>query len=95
MKNAFPRFNIMQAKIDRLNSVVQENITNARVVKSFVREDYEKEKFYDVNDDLRKNSLRAFSLVILTMPIMTIAMNITTIAIVWFGGKQVLAELCR
>lgn len=91
MKNAFPRFNIMQTKIDRLNSVVQENITNARVVKSFVREDYEKEKFYDVNDDLRKNSLRAFSLVILTMPIMTIAMNITTIAIVWFGGKQVLA----
>lgn len=91
MKNAFPRFNIMQTKIDRLNSVVQENITNARVVKSFVREDYEKEKFYYVNDDLRKNSLRAFSLVILTMPIMTIAMNITTIAIVWFGGKQVLA----
>lgn len=91
MKNAFPRFNTMQTKIDRLNSVVQENITNARVVKSFVREDYEKEKFYDVNDDLRKNSLRAFSLVILTMPIMTIAMNITTIAIVWFGGKQVLA----
>lgn len=90
MKNAFPRFNIMQTKIDRLNSVVQENITNARVVKSFVREDYEKEKFYSVNDDLRKNSLRAFSLVILTMPIMTIAMNITTIAIVWFGGKQVL-----
>ena len=53
MKNAFPRFNIMQTKIDRLNSVVQENITNARVVKSFVREDYDKEKFYDVNDDLR------------------------------------------
>lgn len=91
MKNAFPRFNIMQTKIDRLNSVVQENITNARVVKSFVREDYEKNKFYGVNDDLRKNSMRAFSLVILTQPIMTIAMNITTIAIVWFGGKQVLA----
>lgn len=91
MKNAFPRFNIMQNKIDRLNSVVQENITNSRVVKSFVREDYEKDKFYGVNDDLRKNSLRALSIVILTMPIMTIAMNITTIAIVWFGGKQVLA----
>ncbi len=91
MKNAFPRFDKMQDKIDRLNSVVQENITNARVVKSFVREKYEINKFGEVNDDLRNTSINAFSLVIMTWPIMTLAMNITTIAVVWFGGNQILA----
>lgn len=91
MKSAFPKFNIMQKKIDRLNSVVQENITNARVVKSFVREDFEIDKFYEANEDLRKKSMSALKLVILIMPIMTIAMNVTTIAIVWFGGNQILS----
>lgn len=91
MKNAFPRFDKMQNRIDSLNSVVQENITNARVVKSFVREDYEKKKFGDSNENLKQSSLHAMTLVILTMPVMTLAMNITTIAIVWFGGNQILA----
>lgn len=93
MRSAFPKFNIMQKKIDRLNSVVQENITNARVVKSFVREDFEKEKFYDANEDLRKKSMEALKLVVLIMPVMTIAMNLTTIAIVWFGGNQILSGI--
>lgn len=91
MKSAFPRFNTMQKKIDRLNSVVQENITNARVVKSFVREDFEIDKFYQSNEDLRKKSMDALRLVILIMPVMTVAMNLTTIAIVWFGGNQILS----
>ncbi len=91
MKNAFPRFNIMQKKIDRVNSVVQENVTNSRVVKSFVREEYEKEKFDVANTELKNNTLNAIKLVILTQPVMTIAMNITTIAVVWLGGNQILA----
>lgn len=90
MKNGFPRFKIMQSKIDKLNCVVQENITNARVVKSFVREDREIEKFEDANSDLKDNTLKALSVVIFTMPVMTLAMNITTLAIVWFGGNQIL-----
>lgn len=90
MGKGFPRFKIMQTKIDRLNSVVQENITNARVVKSFVREEREIEKFEDANSDLKDNTLRALKIVIFTMPVMTLAMNITTIAIVWFGGNQIL-----
>lgn len=90
MKNGFPRFKIMQTKIDRLNSVVQENITNARVVKSFVREEKEIEKFKDANDDLKNSTLRAMNVVIFTMPVMTLAMNVTTLLIVWFGGKQIL-----
>ena len=90
MGKGFPRFKIMQTKIDRLNSVVQENITNSRVVKSFVREEREIEKFEDANSDLKDNTLRALKIVIFTMPVMTLAMNITTIAIVWFGGNQIL-----
>ncbi|MGN0505815.1 MAG: ABC transporter ATP-binding protein [Lachnospiraceae bacterium] len=90
MKIAFPRFNVMQKKLDRLNSSVQENLTNIRVVKSFVREETEIERFGEANRDLRDSSLNAFKLVIMTMPIMTIAMNVTTLAVVWFGGQQIL-----
>ena len=90
MKTAFPRFNIMQKKIDNVNSVVQENITNARVVKSFVRESHEVGKFDAANSDLKDNSMSAFKIVILTQPVMTLAMNITTILVVWLGGKQIL-----
>lgn len=90
MKTAFPRFNVMQKKLDRLNSSVQENLTNIRVVKSFVREETEKERFGEANRDLRDSSLNAFKIVIMTMPIMTIAMNVTTLAVVWFGGRQIL-----
>lgn len=90
MKTAFPRFNIMQKKIDNVNSVVQENITNVRVVKSFVRESHEVGKFDAANSDLKDNSMSAFKIVILTQPVMTLAMNITTILVVWLGGKQIL-----
>lgn len=90
MKAAFPKFGNMQKKLDRLNSNVQENLTNIRVVKSFVRETTEMERFGEANRDLRDASLDAFKLVIMTMPIMTIAMNVTTLAVVWFGGRQIL-----
>ncbi len=90
MKTAFPRFQTMQKKLDRLNTSVQENLTNIRVVKSFVREKEETEKFGEANEDLRATSMSAFKVVILTMPIMTVAMNITTLAVVWFAGRQIL-----
>lgn len=90
MRTAFPRFDVMQAKIDGLNSRIQENITNQRVVKSFVRDDFEKETFDRASSDLKDKTLRAMRVVILTMPIMTLAMNITVMAVVWFGGKQIL-----
>ena len=91
IRNAFPKFNIMQTKIDSLNSRIQENITNIRVVKSFVRDDFEKETFNKANEDLKDKSLSAMKIIILTMPIMTLAMNITTMAVVWFGGRQIIA----
>ncbi len=90
MKIAFPRFMTMQKKIDALNTGIQENLTNVRVIKSFVREDYEKKRFEDKTEDLKSRSLEALRMVVLTMPIMTLAMNITTLAVVWFGGQQVM-----
>lgn len=90
MKTAFPRFDVMQKKIDALNSRIQENITNQRVVKSFVRDDFEKQTFDEASNDLKDKTLRAMKVVIATMPVMTLAMNITIMAVVWFGGKQIL-----
>lgn len=91
LKTAFPRFTVMQKKIDRLNSGIQEALTNVRVIKSFVREDFEKKKFTDMNEDLKESSLNAMKVVITTMPVMTLAMNITTLAVVWYGGNIIIA----
>ncbi len=90
MKTAFPRFDVMQKKIDAMNSRIQENITNQRVVKSFVRDDFEKQTFDQASNELKEKTLRAMKVVIATIPVMTLAMNVTTIAVVWFGGKQIL-----
>ena len=90
LKTAFPRFGIMQKKLDSLNSGIQENITNVRVIKSFVRQDFETEKFVAANDDLMNSTLKALKIVITTMPVMTLAMNLTTLAVVWLGGNFVI-----
>lgn len=86
----FPRFGKMQEKIDRLNSSIQENLTNVRVIKSFVREDYQNERFREANTDLKDASMSAFKVVIFQMPLMSLIMNITTLAVVWFGGRQIM-----
>ena len=91
LKTAFPRFGEMQRKLDRLNSGIQESLTNVRVVKSFVREDHEIEKFSRLNRDLKESSLRALRIVITTMPVMMFAMNVTTLAVVWYGGNIIIA----
>ncbi len=87
---AFPRFEIMQKKIDALNSRIQEALVGIRIIKSFVRDDFEEAKFAQSNTELKEAGLRAFRIVIFNMPIMMLAMNVTTLAVVWFGGRQVL-----
>lgn len=91
LRTAFPRFTAMQKKLDRLNSGIQEALTNVRVIKSFVRGEYEEEKFKDMNQDLKESSLNAMKVVITTMPVMMLAMNITTLAVVWYGGNIIIA----
>ena len=87
---AFPRFKKRQDKLDALNSAVQENITNVRVVKSFVRERDENEKFYKANGDLKDAALRAMRIVIQMQPVTTLFMYATVIAVAWFGHGLVL-----
>ncbi len=90
IKIAFPKFKIMQKKLDALNSNIQEMLTNVRVIKSFVRGDYEEKKFAASNEDLKQTGLGAFKTIIIVMPLMMLMMNGTTLAVVWFGGRQII-----
>ena len=85
----FSKFAKVQEKIDGLNNTVQESITNVRVVKSFVREKQETEKFKAANNDLRTTGTNAVKIMITLSPVMTLFMNVTIIAVLWFGGHMV------
>ncbi|MGI6727284.1 MAG: ABC transporter ATP-binding protein [Anaerovoracaceae bacterium] len=90
MSKAFPRFQEMLKKYDRLNSVVQENLTAIRVVKAYVREDFEYEKFEVATDQLRNTQKRAEKLVVVTMPLLQFVMYACMISISWFGGNMII-----
>ena len=90
IRKAFPRFQAMQGKIDALNSTIDESLTNVRVVKSFVREDHERGKFAEANGNLKEAGLRAIKLMIFISPLMMLFMNFTTLAVLYFGGNQVI-----
>ena len=86
-----PLFKALQEKTDALNLVVQENLNGIRVVKSFVREEGETEKFREKNQTLKAVSLRAFGTVVMNMPLMMLIVYGTLIAVLWFGGNMVFA----
>ncbi len=86
----FPRFQVMLAKYDALNARVQENLTAIRVVKAFVREDYEIEKFDTSADDVRDTMVRAEKLLVWNGPVMQFCMYGCMIAISWFGGRLII-----
>ena len=90
IRKGFGRFTIMQGKIDALNNGIQENLTNIRVVKSFVREDFEQEKFDRANGELKQAGLSALHIMVSMMPLMMLIMNVTSVIIVWLGGKEVI-----
>ena len=89
IRHSFPLFRIMQKKLDTLNSTIQENLTNIRVVKSFVREEFETEKFSNANQDLKGSGIRAMSVMIMMMPLMMLFMNLSTVVVLWLGGPMV------
>jgi ATP-binding cassette, subfamily B, multidrug efflux pump len=89
MKKGLPLFTKVQVKLDRVNQVVQENLSAMRVVKAFVREKKEKKRFHTANKDLRDMNVKAFKLMVITMPIMMLCVNLSVVAILWFGGIQV------
>ncbi len=91
MANAFPNFQKMLTKYDSMNASVQENLVAIRVVKAFVRKDYENEKFEDAASTLREAQLKAEKVIIFVMPIMMFTMYACTILIAWFGGNFIIA----
>lgn len=84
-----PLYGVMQGAIDLVNRIIQENLTAVRVVKSYVRGDYEIEKFEEVNTNLQTTAERAFRLAALNMPAMQFVMYSTILCILWFGGRLV------
>ena len=89
IRKAFPLFRKVQSKIDNLNTVLQENFSGIRVVKAFVRTDFEEYRFGNENDELMDITIKATRLIALIIPIMMFLLNITVVAIIWFGGLQV------
>lgn len=89
LKFGFPMFQKMQKRIDAINSVVQENLIGIRVVKAFVREDHEKEKFKKANDALTAQGAKAAGVIITTMPIMMLLFNFAMVAVMYFGGIEI------
>ncbi len=87
-----PRFAKMQTKIDGLNSTVQENITNVRVVKSFTREGFESDKFKKANSELKGAGMSAMKNMIFMSPVQTLFMYITTGLVIWFGSQLVISN---
>ena len=90
IRAASPRYTQMQEQLDALNIDIRETITNERVIKSFVREDYHKEKFAGVNHALMEKSTRALKMMLLLQPISALAINVTTLAVVWVAGRQIM-----
>lgn len=88
LRAAMPKFKLVQEKLDQVNTVMRECLAGIRVVKAFVRNEYEVEKFSKVNTDYKETTISAFKIMMLMMPMMMILVNATIIAILWFGGLQ-------
>ncbi|MCT8975208.1 ABC transporter ATP-binding protein/permease [Clostridium sp. CX1] len=84
-----PLFKVMQVKLDKLNAVVRENLTGIRVIRAFNRNEYEKERFKEANGDLTNIAIKVNKIMAFMMPAMMLIMNLTTVAIIWFGGKLI------
>lgn len=90
-KIAYPRFRTMLKKYDSLNAVIQENLIGIRVVKAFVRGDYENEKFCDIANQVRETQVKAERIVIWNMPIMQFVLYACMLAVSWFGGNLIIS----
>lgn len=86
---AHPRFKIMMKKFDGMNSAIQENLIGIRIVKAYVRGDFEEKKFRKAADEVRRAQVHAEKLIIFMMPIMQLVMYVSMIAVMWFGGRLV------
>ncbi|MBU5438896.1 ABC transporter ATP-binding protein/permease [Tissierella sp. MSJ-40] len=88
-KKGFPLFKLIQEKIDRVNLVLREELTGIRVIRAFDRIDHEKKRFNESNKDLTDTAIKVGRIMAILMPLMNIVLNFTTIAVVWYGSKQI------
>ncbi|MBS4200960.1 ABC transporter ATP-binding protein [Bacillus sp. FJAT-49732] len=88
VRYAFPMFSKVQARLDGVNNVLQENLRGVRLVKAFVRGDFEREKFNQQNTEYTDFAIKAFRIMALNMPVMMLIMNVSIVAILWFGAGQ-------
>lgn len=89
LKKMTPIFGVVQSKIDKVNTVVQENVNGVRVVKAYVRENYEKDRFNDANVDLSLTTLKVQKIFAWVSPLMMIFMNVIVVAIIYLGGIEI------
>lgn len=95
LKKANPYYSIVAKRLDTVNSVVQENVTGARVVKAYVREDTEEKRFDDANISLMESNLRVQTLMAILQPLLMIILNLSVIAVIIIGGWQVQAQAMK
>lgn len=95
LKKANPYYSIVEKRLDSVNSVVQENVTGARVVKAYVREDTEEKRFDDANISLMESNLRVQTLMAILQPLLMIILNLSVIAVIVIGGWQVQAQAMK
>lgn len=95
LKKANPYYSIVAKRLDSVNSVVQENVTGARVVKAYVREDTEEKRFDDANISLMESNLRVQTLMAILQPLLMIILNLSVIAVIIIGGWQVQAQAMK
>lgn len=88
-KKGIPFFNQVQKSIDKVNSIIRENLIGARVVKVFTREEHEKKRFEDANNNLMAVSIKGLNIMIWLMPVISLIMNLSITAVIWFGAKLV------
>ncbi|MBT2655986.1 ABC transporter ATP-binding protein [Bacillus sp. ISL-18] len=88
-RKGIPLFKAMQVKLDKLNRVLRENLTGIRVIRSFNRVEHEKKRFNEANWDLTQTAIKVNKIMAAMMPIMMVVLNLTTVAIVWFGGHRI------
>jgi len=89
MSRAIPLFRAMQVKLDRINQVMRETLAGVRVIRAFVRTDHEEKRFDDANVDLFNTALRVNRLFAITIPVMTLILNLSTVGVMWFGALRV------
>jgi len=88
-KKGFPLFKIMQVKLDKLNQILREGLTGIRVIRAFNREEYQSKRFDEANTDLMQNAIKVNKIMAFLLPAIMLIMNLTTLAIMWFGGIRI------